>query len=81
MKLNGGNYLDEEEMVCFREKIIGDGRYFATKGNARQLYPPLSVNPEPECKMQAAERTCLLSEYRFEVLKGNFLVCHDHGWL
>ena len=35
MKLNGGNYLDEEEMVCFREKIIGDGRYFATKGNAR----------------------------------------------
>jgi hypothetical protein len=65
--------------VCFREKVVGDGCYLATKGNAGQLCPPVSVSQEPECRMQAAVGTYLFSEHRFEAFKGDFLMCHGRG--
>ena len=39
-------------MVCFRKKVVGDGRYFATDGNTGQLCPPLSANQKPERRME-----------------------------
>jgi len=35
MKRGGEHYLDEEKVVCFCEKLVRDGRYLATDGNAR----------------------------------------------
>jgi len=44
MRGDDENHLDEKKVVRFCEKVVRDGCYLATDGNAGQLCPPLSVS-------------------------------------
>jgi len=68
-------------MVRFCEKVVGDGCYLATEGNAGQFCPPLSISLGSECEVEVVVGTYLCPERRFEVFEGDFLVCHSCGWL